>query len=162
MAIDEMRLQLRQIIAVHMGIGQRYRCMIFQATDLTMLSLLRCELTEVLAGIRPDPVLLEGCDQFDDRGALACTEVIAHLQSQLSDKYVVLSGPLHFLDYWSASLRAAFWSHLATITREPGLIVLDTPHESELDDTFTILGRIAGTEVRYLKSRLAATQDRVV
>lgn len=162
MAIIDIRSQLREIVRLHLNVTQRYRCLIFQSPDLAMLSLISSELGTILAAAGTTPLIIEANDQFDDNGALACADVIRRIESNLSDQHVLLSGPLHFMAYWSVLLRAGFWSHLATITSGPGIILLDTPHGGELDDSFKVFGRISGTDIRYLKSRLAMTQDRMV
>jgi len=161
-AVEDVRTQVGHITQVHLGANQRYRCLIFQSAALESLSMLRRTLCDALSQAGMEPFVHDASEQFDSKGAMACADVIARLEESSRGTYQILAGPLHFLDYWSASLRDAFWSHLATFTRGPGLIVLDTPRESELDGMFKILGRIGKTDIRYLKSRLAAIQDRML
>jgi hypothetical protein len=164
MAVDHLQATVRQVVSLHLAVNQRYRCLVFQSADLATLSALRALLTSLVTSgdVEPGlaPFVLDGAEQFDERGALACADVLAMIDAHSLDRHALLVGPLHFLDYWSLALRGGFWSHLATVTRGPGVIVVDTPRGIELDDTFRVLGRISGTDVRYLKSRLVATQDR--
>jgi hypothetical protein len=51
---------------------------------------------------------------------------------------------------------------LAGFTHGPGIIVVDTPRAEAVEGPFRMVGRIPGTDVRYLKSRLASTQDGLV
>jgi hypothetical protein len=105
------------------------------------------------------PKVIDYADLFDDIGALSCNAVIERIEAVAASWPVVLAGPVHYLDYWSEQVRGAFWKFLAGFTHGPGIIVVDTPRAEAIEGPFRMVGRISGTDVRYLKSRLASTQD---
>jgi hypothetical protein len=151
------RLLLSQL-APHL----RYRCVVVQSADLSLLRNLHDHLQDLITAQGATVQTVDGQRQFDTVGALSCQELTTQIGQLSVDKYLILSGPLHFLDYWSPTLRNSFWSFLATITRGPGIIVLDAPRVGDSEDTFRVLGRIPDTDARLLKSRLAITQDGLV
>jgi hypothetical protein len=116
-----------------------------------------------LAGLAAFGILRHGhvIAELIGTGALPCSAVL-ELIDAASGSDPVLTGPLHFLAYWSVQMQGAFWKHLAGFTHGPGIIVIDTPREEMVEGPFRFLGKIPGTEVRYLKSRLASTQDGLV
>jgi len=88
--------------------------------------------------------------------------VLGRIEAGAATHSMVIAGPLHFLDFWSDQTSAAFWRYLSGFTHGPGILVVDTLRENPVESGFRVVGRIPGTDVRYLKSRLASTQDGLV
>ena len=72
---------------------------------------------------------------------------------------VVLAGPLHYVDYWTTGVQEAFWSFLSLYSRGPGIVVVDIPRTEGVEGPFIARGTIPGTEIRYLRPRLVATEE---
>jgi len=149
------------LVAAQLAPRLRYRCLVLQTCEMPVLSAV-CESAIVSASsIGETPYLIDYMDLFDEIGALSCNAVIQRLEVAATSP-VVMAGPLHCLDYWSEQMRGAFWKFLAGFTHGPGIIVVDTSRDEAVEGPFRMVGRIPGTDVRYLKSRLASTQDGLV
>ena len=161
MAIEALSEQITALLAEQLHPRLRYRCLMLQCGDIPMLSRL-CELTIAAASRAGNPKVLEYADQFDDIGAVSCRTVIARIEEAASGRPVILAGPLHYVDYWSEQVCTGFWRYLAAFMSGPGIVVIDAPRDTVVDSAFRIVGRLQTADVRYLKSRLAATQDGLV
>ena len=140
----------------------RYRCLVLQCSDIGILSQLIEQSVGAMNVLGNDVRVLEYSDQFDNIGALSCNTLIERIEADASTCPLVLAGPLHYLDFWSEQTNAAFWRYLSGFTHGPGILVVDTPRENVIEGAFRVIGRIPGTDIRYLKSRLASTQDGLV
>jgi hypothetical protein len=135
---------------------------VLQTGEIPVLSAVCESAIESAAALGGNPRVIDYGELFDDIGALSCNAVIERVEAAAGASPVVLAGPLHYLDYWSEQMRGAFWKFLAGFTHGPGIIVVDTPRGEAVEGPFRMVGRIVGTDVRYLKSRLASTQDGLV
>ena len=88
--------------------------------------------------------------------------VIGRIEEVATSRPVILAGPLHYVDYWSEQVSTGFWRYLAAFMSGPGIIVIDALRETVVESAFRVVGRLAVADVRYLKSRLTATQDGLV
>jgi hypothetical protein len=162
MAVTLTREQLSVLVAAQLDSRLRYRCLVLQTGDLSVLAQL-CEDGMHALGQLGEPVrVLEYRDQLDEVGALACSRVLTNIEHVAKSGPVLIAGPLHFLDYWSRPVGAAFWEYLASYSLGPGILIADTPREHGLDGVFRLVRTIYGTDVRVFKSRLATAQDGLV
>ena len=76
------------------------------------------------------------------------------------DKAVVLAGPLHYMDYWTAGVQEGFWNFLALYSRGPGVVVVDIPRTEGVEGPFVARGVVPCTEIRFLRPRLVATEEK--
>lgn len=161
MAID-LRDKVFGLINTQLDGKLRYRCLVLQTSDLAVLTKLSDFAKEGAAVLGQQPQLIPYSDLIDEVGALSCSKVIERLDAICGASPLVLAGPLNFVNYWSEQVQGAFWKHLAGFTHGPGIIVVDTPREEVSEGPFRLVAKIPGTDVRYLKSRLASTQDGLV
>ena len=162
MAVKVTTEQVRALLAEQLAPRLRYRCLVLQTADLATLAQLCVAGETALRALDADVQILEYRDQLDNIGALPCSRVLDRIETLAFSKPLVIAGPLHFLDYWSRQVGAAFWDYLASFSRGPGILIVDAPREQGLDHAFRLVGRIRGTDVGYFKSRLAAAQDGLV
>jgi hypothetical protein len=99
--------------------------------------------------------------QFDAIGALSCDALIEKIKSASSKQRLLISGPLHFLDYWSPTVRLVFWNFLATFSNGPGIIVTDVFRNEVVSGPWQHAKGFVHPDIRCLKSRLESTQDRL-
>jgi hypothetical protein len=160
-ALEVWQDKIGTLIAAQLAPQLRYRCLVMQTSDIPVLSAVCESAIASAASLGETPSLIDYTDLFDEVGALSCNAVLERLEVAATCP-VVMAGPLHFLDYWSEQVQGSFWKFLAGFTHGPGIIVVDTPRDGSVEGPFRIVGRILGTDVRYLKSRLASTQDGLV
>ena len=161
MAVDLDIDAMSAVVAAYLDKRLRYRCLVIQSKDMTILSRL-CENAIVAAqSLGNDVAVLEASQQFDDIGALSCDALVAKLDSKASDHPVVVAGPLHFLDYWSERIRARFWRYFAAFSSGPGIVVTDSFRTDAILGPFQVVDGFARSDIRCLKSRLESTQDRL-
>jgi hypothetical protein len=139
----------------------RYRCLVLQSVDMMLLGDLSEFASVSACTLGESPHVFKVQDFFDGVGALSCNVVQEQLESMASRRPLIIAGPLHFLDYWTDSTQAVFWRFLAVFQHGPGIIVIDVPRKIGIEGPFRVLGKIPETDIRYLKSRLAETQDRI-
>jgi hypothetical protein len=48
---------------------------------------------------------------------------------------------------------------LASFSAGPGIIAIDATRNDSIDGPFRLVGRLADTDIRLLRSRLSVTQD---
>ena len=161
MAIDVLGEQIAALLAEQLHACLRYRCLLLHCADIPTLSR-ACESVIAKAGTMGKPCVLEHADQFDEIGAVSCRTVIARIEEVAATQPVILAGPLHYVDYWSEQVCMGFWRYLAAFMSGPGIIVVDTPRKTVVEGVFRIVGRLPESDICYLKSRLAATQDGLV
>lgn len=161
MAVEVLSDQIASLLAEQLHPRLRYRCLVLQCADIPVLSRV-CETVIAVAGALGDPVVLEYTDLFDQVGAASCRTVLERIEQAAATRPVILAGPLHYVDYWSEQVCTGFWRYLAAFMSGPGIIAVDTPREAVVEGAFRIVGRLPMADIRYLKSRLAATQDGLV
>lgn len=161
MALDAQFAKIKGVLLATLTPDVRYRCLVFQVSDLAVLASLSDVLTaSVFPGSPGKPVDISYLSFLDDVGAFSCEAVLDEIGRHAKTAPVVLIGPLHFLDYWSSSLQATFWAHLASFTEGPGIIVIDTLRTKGIDGRFVICDFVSELQIRILRSRLAATEVR--
>jgi hypothetical protein len=151
---------VQALIAKQLHPSLRYRCLLLQSGDLRVLAAVAEHAARVLSSNgTAKPEVIEYKQFLDDVGGWSCSSVLAHLEERVHDRPVVLVGPLHFLDFWSIQTQGAFWKYLAAFSSGPGIIVTDVLRTDSVDGPFSLINRIGGTDLRYLKSRLALTES---
>jgi len=161
MAVD-LRDRVFGLIQTQLAGKLRYRCLVFQSSDLAVLAKVSEFSQEGAPVLGANAEVIPYLDLIDDVGALSCAKVLERIDGVCGTSPLVLAGPLNFLNYWSDQMQGAFWKHLAGFTHGPGIIVIDTPRDDVSEGPFRLVAKIPGTDVRYLKSRLASTQDGLV
>lgn len=162
MAVRVTSQELNSLVAAQLDRRLRYRCLVLQTGDLAVLTQL-CEAgTQALRQLGESVQVLEYRDQLDEVGALACSRVLERIERLAQSNPLLIAGPLHFLDYWSHQVGAAFWEYLASYSSGPGILVADTPREYGVEGAFRLVRTVQGTDIRVLKSRLATAQDGLV
>lgn len=162
MAVGLSHDKLAALIDAQLDRRLRYRCLVLQCGNIEILSHVIQQSIDVMRTLGTDMRVLEYTEQFDTVGALSCSAVLERIGAQAAAHPMVLAGPLHFLDFWSDQTSGAFWKYLAGFTHGPGILIVDTPRETAVESAFRVVGRIPGTDIRYLKSRLASAQDGLV
>ena len=158
MAIASLRDHVCRLVASEMSPGRRYRCLILQAADLAILARLSEHVRLALGGMGREPHVVGWESFFDAIGALSCDAVRAHIGAVGRHSAVVLVGPLHYVDYWTAGVQDSFWSFLSMYSQGPGVVVVDTPRTEGVEGPFVARGTIPGTEIRHLRPRLVVTE----
>jgi hypothetical protein len=161
MAVD-LREKMLALIQSQLDRKLRYRCLVLQTADVGVLSRLSDYAKEFASALGEGARVIPYASFIDDVGAMSCNKVIETIDGICGASPLVLAGPLNFLNYWSEQMQGAFWKHLAGFTHGPGIIVSDTPREDVSEGPFRLVAKIPGTDIRYLKSRLASTQDGLV
>ncbi len=162
MAVDSFAESLQRLLYTQLAPQLRYRALLIQCTDLGVLRVIEEKVSGALLADGRIFTVVQAQTQFDAIGAKPCRQLIDDLEKLWTKQHLLLTGPLHFLDFWPPPARSAFWSHFATVTSSPGIIIFDVPRDIDTEDIFKVMGKIPGTDARYLKSRLAATQDGLV
>ena len=152
---------LKREIDAHLAQVQRYRVLVLQSCELATLRMIHSVAPTMLKWMNAGPITIDARSLIDDSGALSCSAALERVIGKAEDCYVLLAGPLNFLDYWSPQTSLVFWRTLATFESGPGILVTDTPRDSSTHTLFRAASRIPGTDVRCLRSRLAATEGRV-
>lgn len=158
MAVNTLCETLHELVSTELSDRRRYRCLVLQAGDMGVLSsILDYARQAVLA-------LGEGLKDFDSqafldgKGAIACTNVLEQIASCAAHNNIVLSGPLHYIDYWTNPAIAAFWGYCASWEFKHGLLIVDTVRTEGVEGPFRLAGVVPGTDIRFLRSRLAAVE----
>jgi hypothetical protein len=82
--------------------------LVLQTGSVPTLGELKAKVHHSLASLCGPVTELEYQDQFDRVGALSCDSVLARIDRAAGTNALVLAGPLHYLDYWSDQVAAAF------------------------------------------------------
>jgi len=159
MAIISLQQELDKLVASELSLRRRYRCLILQSDRIDVLGRLCDCLPSALGAIGKAPIVLPWDDFFDAVGAISCDEARGRITTAGSESPVVLAGPLHYVDYWTSGVQNGFWSFLSLYSKGPGIVVVDVPRSEAIEGPFLARGTIRGTEVRYLRPRLVATED---
>ena len=156
----ELESHIRNLIAKQLHPGLRYRCLLFQAGDLRMLSAVAEVAAKVINSDWTQTPEVIGYKQFlDEVGGWPGSKVLGYLEERVHEKPVVMVGPLHFLDFWSVQSQGVFWKFLASFSSGPGIIITDVLRTEGVDGPFSLINRVGGSDLRYLKSRLALTES---
>lgn len=151
--------EIRRLIAMELAPQVRYRVLVMQCADMAELGNLVERVSSTLQAIGKAPRVFDFSDFFDSVGAISCEQAWDRIESAASQP-LILAGPLHFLDYWSEATRDVFWRSLASYSSGSGIVVIDAPRNEGIEGPFRLIGRIADSEIRLLKSRLSVVQDR--
>jgi hypothetical protein len=162
MGLANVRQFAERIYGSQLAKTLRYRCLLIQSGDVALLKELSIEISDVVKMTGSSVVVLHSSELFDADGAMSCSKLMQIVENEGSQSCLIVLGPLTFLDYWSHGIRRTFWEFLAAFTRGPGVILCDSLRDHDFEDAFRVQGKIPGTDIRFLKSRLAATQDGLV
>lgn len=133
----------------------RYKCLLIQTNNPSFFSPI-CEfVAKGFNNLGSKVDVLDSNQMQDDVGAYSSSKVISDLMKASINIPLILSGPLHFLDYWTERQIYYFWGSLASLESSRGLVLVDVIRIGEVQGIFNVVGRIHGTDVRFLKSRRA-------
>ena len=149
------------VIKRHIPERARYRCLIIQGKDLSVLSAIAQQVVKAADEFGYAIEEMDALNQFDATGALSCDALIENIKTISCNKQLLISGPLHFLDYWSPSVRSVFWNFLAGFSNGPGIIVTDAFRNELVSGPWQNVKGFARSDIRCLKSRLESTEDRL-
>lgn len=161
MAVELNQEDVLKLIGSELKPTVRYRSLVIQSSDLLQLIALADFVSSAALTLGPDPKVFGYTEFFDEIGAISCSEVWERIQAAAAVYPVILTGPLHFLDYWSEPTRDVFWRALASFSSGPGIIAIDAPRNEGIDGPFRLAGKVGESDVRLLRSRLSLSQDRV-
>jgi hypothetical protein len=159
MAINPLQEKIGRLVASELNPGRRYRCLILQSDRLELIGRLCDSLPSALGTLGKAPNVLGWESFFDAVGAISSDEARGRVIVAGSKAPVVLAGPLHYVDYWTAGVQDGFWSFLSLYSRGPGVVAVDIPRTEGVEGPFVARGTIPGTEIRYLRPRLVATEE---
>ncbi|MBP3955363.1 hypothetical protein J8F10_08730 [Gemmata sp. G18] len=159
MAVTPLRDQVARLVSAELNPTRRYRCLILQADRLDVLSRLCEYLPSALADAGRASRVLPWEGFFDQVGAMAADSARACINEAGKTDAVVLAGPLHFVDYWTPGVQEGFWNFLSLYSRGPGIVVVDIPRTEGVEGPFVARGVIPGTDIRFLRPRLVATEE---
>ncbi len=159
MAVTPLQVAVTQLVARELNPARRYRCLILQCDSLDQQARLCDCLPTAISNLGWQSAILPWEKFFDTVGAISSDTARDMVVATGKDRAVVLTGPLHYVDYWTASVQEGFWSFLSLYSRGPGVILLDTPRTEGVEGPFVARGVISGTEVRFLRPRLVATEE---
>jgi hypothetical protein len=161
MAVDVQPNQTLALMKQYLDDRLRYRCIVIQGSDISLLSQVSHQIQSASDIFSAQLQEIDALDQFDAVGAPSCNAFIEKVKSIAFVSPVLLTGPLHFLDYWSPSVRMVFWNFLAAFSNGPGIIVTDVFRTETVLGPFQAVDGFNRTDLRCLKSRLELTQDRL-
>lgn len=159
MAVN-LREQLGTLLAKELNPNRRYRCLILQSDRLDIQSRLCGYLPDAINAIGWEAVVLPWEGFFDKVGAISADNARNNVLEAGKNRAVVLAGPLHYMDYWTAGVQEGFWNFLALYSRGPGVVVVDIPRTEGVEGPFVARGVVPGTEIRFLRPRLVATEEK--
>ena len=159
MAVTSLQETIERLVASELNPGRRYRCLVLQSDRLDLIGRLAELLLRAFDALGKSPKVLGWESFFDAVGALSSDEARSAILAAGKDAVVVLAGPLHYVDYWTTGVQDGFWSFLSLYSRGPGVVGIDIPRAEGVEGPFIARGTILGTEIRYLRPRLAATEE---
>lgn len=154
--------QIVDIIEGQLKDSLRYRCLLFQSNDISTFPEICKSGSEGIKKLGKNFIQIDTDKMIDDIGALSCREVIKIIEKDSLNNVLIISGPLHFLDYWSDQQCSTFWGHFASLENSAGIIIVDIIRKVGIEGIFTVIGNIPGTGVRYLKSRRAVLEAHTI
>ena len=156
-----LREQLGTLLSKELNPVRRYRCLILQSDRLEVQARLCDYLPEAIKALGWEAAMLSWDGFFDKVGAISADNARNNVLAAGKDRAVVLSGPLHYMDYWTAGVQEGFWNFLALYSRGPGVVVVDIPRTEGVEGPFVARGVVPGTEIRFLRPRLVATEEKL-
>lgn len=162
MAMTPLRNQLVRLVSAELNPSRRYRCLILQSDRLVVQSRLCEYLPYALSQAGKSIGVLAWEEFFDHVGAMAADSAKSIIRSAGRSDAVLLSGPLHFVDYWTPAVQEGFWSFLSLYSWGPGVVVVDVPRSEGVEGPFVARGVISGTDIRFLRPRLVATEETTI
>ncbi|HBJ34339.1 MAG TPA: hypothetical protein DDZ51_06165 [Planctomycetaceae bacterium] len=161
MAVEVRSSETVKLLKRHLDENLRYRCLVIQGKDISLLSQVSNQVQHASEVFGLTVYEMDALSQFDDIGALSCDAMIGRIKSVSAKQPLLISGPLHFLDYWSPSVRSVFWQFLAAFSNGPGIVVTDVFRTETVFGPFQVVEGFSRINFRCLKSRLEFTQDRL-
>jgi hypothetical protein len=161
MAIDVQPNQTHALLKQYLDDRLRYRCLVIQGNDISILSQVSHQVHSAFDVLKGQVQEIDAIDQFDAVGALSCNYLIDKIKALAFSSPVLITGPLHFLDYWSPSVRMIYWNFLSAFSNGPGIVVTDVFRTETVLGPFQSVDGFGRTDLRCLKSRLEFTQDRL-
>lgn len=155
-----LREQLGTLLAKELNPVRRYRCLILQSDRLDVQAMLCDYLPDAIKAIGWETSVLVWDGFFDKVGAISAENAKNNVLTAGKDRAVVLAGPLHYMDYWTAGVQEGFWNFLALYSRGPGVVVVDIPRTEGVEGPFVARGVVPGTEIRFLRPRLVVTEEK--
>ena len=155
-----LREQLGTLLAKELNPVRRYRCLILQSDRLDVQARLCDYLPDAIKALGWEASVLVWDGFFDKVGAISADNAKNNVLTAGKDRAVVLAGPLHYVDYWTAGVQEGFWNFLALYSRGPGVVVVDIPRTEGVEGPFVARGVVLGTEIRFLRPRLVATEEK--
>jgi hypothetical protein len=156
-----LRDQVSRLVAGELNPARRYRCLILQANRLDLLSRLCDWLPAALSSLGRPSSVLSWDSFFDAVGAISADTARGTVLAAGKESAVILAGPLHFIDYWTPGVQDGFWGFLSLYSFGPGVVVVDVPRTEGVEGPFVARGGL-GTDVRFLRPRLVATEGSVL
>jgi hypothetical protein len=158
MAVTALQEKLAHLVAQELNSARRYRCLVLQTADLRLMAYLVEQATSLLTTSERGATVLPWEMFFDQVGALSSEDVRTHVLAPGRSNTVLLAGPLHYVDYWTGGVQDGFWNFMSLYSHGPGVVLFDTPRSEGVEGPFIPRGTIAGTDIRYLRPRLVATE----
>jgi hypothetical protein len=152
--------QLGTLLAKELNPVRRYRCLVLQSDRLDVQARLCDYLPGAIRTLGWETAVLAWDGFFDKVGAISADNAKNNVLAAGIDRAVVLAGPLHYMDYWTAGVQEGFWNFLALYSRGPGVVVVDIPRTEGVEGPFVARGVVPGTEIRFLRPRLVATEEK--
>ncbi len=159
MAVTSLQEKIERLVASELNPVRRYRCLVLQSDRIDLIGRLCDYLPAAFGAMGKVPKMLGWESFFDAVGALSSDEARSAIVAAGKEAPVILAGPLHYVDYWTTGVQDAFWSFLSLYSRGPGVVAIDIPRTEGVEGPFIARGTIPGTEIRYLRPRLVATEE---
>lgn len=159
MALTSLQEQVNSLVARELNPGRRYRCLVLQTQRLDQQARLCDCLPAAVNAIGWQCSILPWDWFFDAVGALSSDNVRDMVIANGKDRVVLLPGPLHYIDYWPVGVQEGFWSFLSLYSLGPGILVVDITRTEGVEGPFVARGMLSGTDVRFLRPRLVATEE---
>lgn len=159
MAIKLFREQIENLVIREFHHLRRYQVLVIQANCFDTLAEANAALSSAFMRHKAEPIIF-GWDNFFDRvGAISCTAAISIINKAAVAAPVIITGPLHFIDYWSLTVQESFWSYFSEYSMGSGIVFLDIQRPECVEPSFISRGIISGTEIRFLRSCLVAREE---
>ncbi len=159
MAVTPLQDAVNKLIARELNATRRYRCVVLQTERLDQQARLCDCLPAAINALGWQCGVVPWDRFFDNVGALSSDTAKDLVVTTGNDRAVVLPGPLHYVDYWTAGVQEGFWSFLSLYSRGPGVVIVDIPRTEGVEGPFVARGILSGTDVRFLRPRLVATEE---
>jgi len=160
-SLEAVQSALSHAIITHFKRRERYSALLLQSHELSTLRWINAMAPRVLKQVSPSPSIIDARSLLDRQGGLACDIALKRIMDSADERCVLLAGPLNVVDYWAVQTRLVFWRTLATYVGDPGILITDTVREVSTRPQFRVFRHLAGSDVQFLRSRLAANEERV-